>query len=623
MLTRAAKNPMALAVAPSGDVYFIERTGEVRRYDAARGTVTDALVLAVDTAHENGLLGIALAPDFRVAPFVYLYYSTPLAEPLPEGPPGRNVLARFRARPDGSLDAASAEELLVVPSERRCCHEGGSLAFLPDGTLLVSTGDNTDPFDAAGAAPLDARLGRERFDARRTSANPFDLRGKILRVAADGAIPDGNRFPRSGLLGRPEIYAMGVRNPFRLAVDPATGRLFVGDIGPDAHEDAPRGPRGYDELDVADGPSDFGWPTCIGRNLAYSDVDFATGAVGAAFDCAGKTPAALAYDYETETFSALGTGFSPAGDFLGRAVVAGAVYRAPARAEHAFPRRFEGLLVLADWTRDRLAGVTVDDAGALVSVERLFATETFHRPIDADVGPDGALYLLEYGSGYWGDNADAALSRIEVSTSGALAPSASITASATSGAAPLDVSLSAAASRVARDGERITDYLWDFDADGEPDATGEIVERRFSVPGSFAVALTVVSSSGRRSLPVSETIVVGNAPPTVRIVEPGPGARVRGGERLVLRGAASDPEDGSAPCDELVWSVSLGHNAHAHPATTLRGCEVNTLVEAGDHTLSPVELLFLAVELAYTDHGGPNGEAPLTVRQGIRVDIAY
>ena len=621
VLTRAAKNPMALAVAPSGSVYFIERTGELRLYDAARGSVRDALVLAVDASHESGLLGLALSPDFAADGWVYLYYSAPLVEPLPEGvPPGRNVLVRYRARADGSLDPLTREELLAVPSERRCCHEGGSLAFMPDGTLLLSTGDNTDPFQAEGAAPLDARPGREVFDARRTAGNPFDLRGKLLRIAADGSVPTGNRFPPDGSLGRPEIHSLGVRNPFRLAVDGVSGRIFVGDIGPDAREDSPRGPRGFDELNVADAPSDFGWPTCIAKNLPYANVDFATGAVGEPFDCSEKSPAAFAYDYDGET-PALGSAFGENGEFFGRAVIAGAVYRAPEGAPFAFPRKFEGALLFADWTRDRLASARLGDAGELTVVERLFASETFHRPIDVEVGPDGAVYVLEYGSGYWGDNADAALSRVELGSSDALSPIGVIEASTMNGAAPLDVTFSGVASHTA-DGERVAAYEWDLDGDGAFEARGESVTRRFDVDGAFSVALSVVSPSGRRSRPVARTIVVGNAPPSVRILAPSPGAVAVPGQPLALLGEATDPEDGVAPCDELEWTVSLGHNAHAHPAAGLSGCEAVYVPEIGEHAASPADRLFLAIELVHTDRGGPSGEAPLTARQGIRVDLA-
>ncbi|MCI0346326.1 MAG: ThuA domain-containing protein, partial [Chloroflexi bacterium] len=146
VLTDDARNPLALAVAPDGRVYYVERTGEVRMWDPRTGRALLAARLDVDTTWENGLLGIALDPAFATNGWVYLYHSTPVAEPPPAtGPPGDNVLSRFTARADGTLDLATRLDLLHVPSERACCHEGGSLAFAPDGTLFLSTGDNTNP----------------------------------------------------------------------------------------------------------------------------------------------------------------------------------------------------------------------------------------------------------------------------------------------------------------------------------------------------------------------------------------------------------------------------------------------------------------------------------------------
>ncbi|HLV66944.1 MAG TPA: ThuA domain-containing protein [Polyangiaceae bacterium] len=623
VLTRTTKNPMALAVAPHGDVYFIERTGEVRRYDPRTGRVTDAAVLAVDTAHENGLLGIALDPEFAENRFVYLYYSEPLTEPLPlDAPPGRNVLARFTARADGTLDASTRVELLAVPSERRCCHEGGALAFLTDGTLLITTGDNTNPFQSQGAAPVDGRPGREGFDARRTSANPFDLRGKILRIRKDGTIPPGNLFPESGELGRPEVYALGVRNPFRIAPDPASGRVFFGDVGPDAAVDAPRGPRGYDEINLLEAPGDYGWPECIAHNLPYSAVDFETGVVGDPFDCTGRVPALLAYDYGASEHPALGSGTDATGVFRGRTAIAGAVYRAPSGARFALPARFDGALLMADWTRDVLAAVSVDASGALGRIERLLAAESFRRPIDLEIGPDGAIYVLEYGSEFWGDNADAALSRIEYGSPEILSPIAAIRASVTHGAPPLTVELSGLDSRVAGPGQTLVEYAWDLDGDGHADAQGPVLEHTFESAGEHSVALTVTSSSGAKSLPVAVSIVVGNAPPVARILSPGRGSSVAPGGTVVLQGEAIDPEDGVAACEELVWNVSLGHNAHAHPFETLSGCTASFVADSGEHGAS-TDVTFYAVELVYTDHGGANGEPPLTARHGIRVDIVH
>ncbi len=622
-LSRAPKNPMALGVSTAGDVYWAERTGEVRRYDAKTGLVKDALVLAVDTGHESGLLGLALDPSFAENGYVYLYYSLPLEEPLPlDAPPGKNVLARFTASKDGALDPASRVELLVVPSERLCCHEGGGLAFAPDGTLFLSVGDNTNPFGSSGAAPLDGRAGHETYDARRTAPNPFDLRGKILRIAPDGGIPPGNLFPESGELGRPEIYTLGNRNPFRLAVDPRNGALYWGEIGPDALEDSSLGPRGYDEIDRATAPGNFGWPYCIADGLAYSDFDFTTSVVGAPFDCAGTEPSLLAYDYDTVSYDALGDGYDDTGMLVGRAAMAGAVYRSSEDAPNALPARFQGALLMTDWTRDVIAAVTFDGDGALTGVERPFPGEAFHRPIDIEVTPDGAVYVLEYGSAFWGDNPDAAISRLEFGT--ALSPVATLGASPTFGASPLTVELSAAGSHVNGDGETLVEYLWDLDGDGAADATGERVSHVFEEPGNYGVGLVVVSSSGKRSLPVGETIVVGNAPPEVHIVSPDPGVVLVPGGGTLLEGWGHDPEDGDAACDELVWNIGLGHNAHTHPVTSLTGCSVTFVPDLGDHgDTDRSERLFYGIELVYTDHGGPHGEAPLTARQGITVDVAH
>lgn len=620
VLTRVAENPMALAVTPTGDVYYIERTGEVREYSARTGAVIAALVLTVDTTHENGLLGLALDPAFAQNRYVYLYYSLPLEDPLPvNAPPGRNVLTRFTAAADGSLDPATRVELLSVPSERLCCHEGGGMAFGPDGTLYLSIGDNTNPFASSGSAPLDGRPGRETYDARRTAANAFDLRGKILRLEADGSIPPGNLFPADGSSGRPEIYTLGNRNPYRIAVDSANGALYWGDIGPDAPYDSALGPRGYDEIDRATAPGNFGWPYCIAARLPYAAHDFATGAVGEPFDCSHTEPSLAAYDYDTPTYPALGDAYAPDGSFVGRAAMAGAVYRPPPAAPYALPDRFQGSLLMMDWTRDVIAAVTTDGDGQLAGIERLFETEAFHRPTDIEVGPDGAVYVLSFGSGFWGDNADAELSRVEYGT--VLSPVAAITASATYGRAPLSIVFSAEGSHATSEDESLVAYAWDFDGDGRSDAAGPSVTHVFEQKGTYSVSLVVTSSSGKKSFPVAQRIVAGNSPPAVHIIAPDPGAVLANGSTVTLQGEAHDPEDGDAACSELVWNVSLGHNTHSHPITSLTGCSASFVADLGDHeSAASTDLLFYAIELVYTDHGGPDGEASLTAREGIRVD---
>lgn len=150
-----------------------------------------------------------------------------------------NRLSRFTLENDTILN--SSEKVILEFYEQRdiCCHTGGSIAFGPNKTLFVSTGDNTTPFDepkqkyaSHGYAPLDDRPGHLQYDERRSSGNTNDLRGKILRIKVkeDGSyeIPEGNLFPKGTDKSRLEIYVMGNRNPYRISVDPKNGNLYWG-----------------------------------------------------------------------------------------------------------------------------------------------------------------------------------------------------------------------------------------------------------------------------------------------------------------------------------------------------------------------------------------------------------
>lgn len=622
VLTTVPQNPMELAVADDGRVLYIERSGELRVWRPDTGQVVEAGVLPVDTRSESGLLGLTLDPNFARNSRLYLYHSAPVSNPPPAGPPGRNVLSAFRLRADSTLDLDSREDLLEVPSERECCHEGGSLVFAPDGTLYLSVGDNTNPHASSGSAPIDERPGQERDNAQRTAQNPFDLRGSILRINPDGSIPDGNMFPRDGSQGRPEIYATGLRNPFRLAVDPRSGRLYWGDVGPDAVTDTARGPRGYDEINFADVPGNYGWPYCIGTNLPYSRYDFATGEIGEPFACDGYEPALLAYDYFTVSELALGSALSAeaAAGFTGRTAIAGVFY-APtdSRAPFRLPPPFRDRLLMTEWTRDIIAAVDVDDQGVLWGVTRFLPWEPFRRPIDLATGADGALYVLEFGTAFFGNNPDAQLTRIEYSERGDLSPVAQAAASVTAGRSPLTVAFSAAGSRAPGRGDEIARYDWDFDGDGRVDSSLPSPEFTYAENGRYSATLIVTGTSGRRSFPSVVDIVVGNSPPTVRITAPEDGVTVALNSVVALSGEAFDDEDGEIICNNLLWDVRLGHNAHSHPLFSLRGCAPQFRAILGGH--GEQGTLFYAVELTYTDKGGPGGEPSLTGRDGIRINV--
>jgi len=429
--------PTEMAVLPNGNVLIAQRHGDVVLYKdgertlrlAARLAVYDKLTATGGTV-EEGLLGLTIDPDFTRNHFVYLFYS-PKDTSV-------NRLSRFVFEGD-SMRVSSEKIVLQFYSQREiCCHTGGSLAFAPTGELFISTGDNSTPFDekdnkfaSHGFAPLDDRLGHEPYDARRSSGNTNDLRGKILRIRIkpDGSyeIPAGNLFAPGTPDTRPEIYVMGDRNPYRISVDQKTGWLYWGEVGPDAASDTldTRGPRGYDEINQARAAGNFGWPLFVGNNLPYHAWDYAKGISGALFDSTAPRndsrnntgakvlpPARGAfiwYPYgDSPDFPSVGTG--------GRTAMAGPVYRPSllsSRSDRALPLYYEGKLLTYDWIRGWIMAVSMQPNGDYDAMEPFMPSTKLHALIDMELGPDGRLYLLEYGSEWFKRNKDAALSVVE------------------------------------------------------------------------------------------------------------------------------------------------------------------------------------------------------------------
>ncbi len=270
-LDSATLNPMELAVLDDGRILWIERQGKVKLYNPSTSTVNTIHVVDVYTGFEDGLLGLALDPSFTSTGWIWLYYS-------PDPPEAnKNVLSRFTFTGSGLTDELV---YLEVPTDRdNCCHHAaGSLAFDANGLLYIATGDNTlhSSFGAIDESDIST-------DAQRSSANTNDLRGKILRIDpnTDGTygIPPGNLFAPGTALTRPEIYLMGLRNPFRISIDPETGWLYTGDVGPDAKSFHSNGTMKSFKRE-----NNHAWTYCIADNLAYTDPD-----TGNPYDCANPT----------------------------------------------------------------------------------------------------------------------------------------------------------------------------------------------------------------------------------------------------------------------------------------------------------------------------------------------
>ncbi|ADI06120.1 putative glycosyl hydrolase [Streptomyces bingchenggensis BCW-1] len=620
--------PMSLAVLPDRSVLHTSRDGELRLTDAA-GNTKLAGKLDVYSHDEEGLQGIGVDPDFTDNRFIYLYYAPPLNTPAGDAPEtgtaadfepfnGVNRLSRFVLKTDGTLDTASEKKILDVSATRGlCCHVGGDIDFDAAGNLYLSTGDDTNPFQSDGYTPIDERADRNPgFDAQRSAGNTNDLRGKILRikVEADGSysIPEGNLFKPGTDKTRPEIYAMGFRNPFRFSVDKKTGILYVGDYGPDAGAADPgRGPAGQVEFARVTGPGNFGWPYCTGANDAYVDFDFATRTSGAAFDCSapkntsphntGLTdlpPAQSAWiPYNGGSVPEFGDGSeSPMG---------GPVYHYDAALDSPvkFPEAYDGDFFAGEFGRRWIKRISSDADGTVQSINDIPWTGT--QVMDMAFGPDGALYVLDYGTAWFGGDEHSALYRIENATDGH-SPSSQAAADRTSGQAPMKVQFSSAGT-TDQDGDKLT-YSWDF-GDGAT-STAANPAHKYSKNGTYTATVTAKDPSGRTGS-ASVQIVVGNTAPKVVLETPKDGQLFSFGDAIPFKVKVTDPEDGrTIDCAKVKVTLILGHDTHGHPLTSANGCS-GTIQSSADGGHDEDANIFGVLDAEYTDGGG-GGQAPLT-----------
>lgn len=370
------------------DVYFAERPGSVKRFSFATGTVTLVGKVATTTASEDGLTGIVLDPGFKANRRLYLFYSS--------GPEFR--LSRFTLAGNLTLDMASEVVVLRVPSQRGKVHTGGSMFFDAYGDLWLSVGDN----GAGEAGP----------------ANSNDLRGAVLRIHPrdDGSysIPKGNW--KETLTGysaadlqkvRPEIYVKGVRNAYTIGVDPVRRWLVWGDVGPDV----PQTGLTTEEHNLVTKPGFMGWPYFAGANRVLTG---------------GKVPSAPVNDAAGNTgLVNLPPAVPATRPYFRSTAMTGPIYRydgdSPSRIK--LPPHLHRKWLMADYRAALIPGQagrwfaagTVDEAGnGLVGALEPFLPPgmAFNRIVDAQVGPDGALYVVNY-AGWYSTSPQTHLSRVE------------------------------------------------------------------------------------------------------------------------------------------------------------------------------------------------------------------
>lgn len=408
------------AIASDGRIVAAGGSAQISVYDPKTGTQIDAGKPDSIGTYIWGVSGMALDPGFTTNGRIFIFSYKPLA--------GDSQVAQIRRYTlvNNVMDPASERLILEWGTQRNNMdHAGGGMGFDAAGNLYVGVGEN------AWYSGMYGNINETdpTFNALRSSANTNDLRGKILRIKpkpfaetdpapAPGPgstydIPDGNLFPPGTALTRPEIYVMGLRNPFSLNVDRATGWIFWADVGPNAQTaSADKGPAGREEFDLAAQAGNYGWPMFTGPNLPYPKYDYAAKKTGPLFDSLAPVndskyntglqnlPRAkgsiVAYTRDGQP--------NPWGTFAtGSEIVpiSGPVYRydgsLPSTAK--LPPHFDGRWIVADYYIHWFKAIAFDAKGEkAVDVQPVFNGLAFNTVVDMKIGPDGVLYVFENGT---------------------------------------------------------------------------------------------------------------------------------------------------------------------------------------------------------------------------------
>jgi len=604
VLTEAGKfdEPMEMTFLPGNRILIVERKGGVKVVDTKTGAVKLIAIIPVNTKYKNkqgqvreaeeGLMGVVADPNYAQNHWIYLYYADPNET--------KHVLTRWELIGD-ELKLDSKKVVLEVATQREeCCHTGGGMVFDEKGNLFLTVGNNTvNP--RSGTSNLDDRPGFENNDDQRAPGNTNDLRGKILRIhpEKDGSytIPEGNLFPKGTPKTRPEIYTMGHRNPWRVSIDNKTGFIYWGEVGPDASAETARGPRGYDEFNQAKGPGFFGWPYFIGNNIPYVEFHHQDSTYGKAFDAlhpvnksrnnTGLTelplpvPAMIWYPYSmSDEFPLVGA--------AGRSATGGPVYRKSdfPNAVRPFPSYYEGKWLIVEFMRGWIMSVTMDENGNYKSMEKFAPELNFSSAIDMKFGPEGDLYVLEYGSAWFKGNENAHLTRVEYND-GNRQPVVNASASKTSGAAPLKTQLLSTGTKDF-DGDQLK-YEWKIVGGG----TTKIMKEENPVltlakAGAYKATLTVTDAKGAKSSKAID-LKVGNEPPMVSFdLSNANKTFYFPGTKLNYQVKVQDKEDGSLANGKIQPSqiaVSLDYMPLGYDqidiASTQRGADMSAFSSTG------------------------------------------
>jgi glucose/arabinose dehydrogenase len=558
--------PTAFDFLPDGGMLIATKSGKLMLYQggALRAQpVFDRESSTCDNS-ERGLLGVAVDPTFATNRFVFVYYTfNKFSNNCPtnsETDPVNRV-----SRLTLSEGFTTTSELVLVdniPSPNGN-HNAGDLQFGKDGYLYISAGDGGRNDTARQLHNLDGAILRITRDGTIPADNPFQGSGSARCYdPAPGGNKDGFVAPGTRCQ---EIFAFGLRNPFRIAFDPnaAGTRFFINDVGQGNGEEISAGQAG----------ADYGWNCYEGTNLRKTNGDgvcnpLPQNTVPPTFEYKRPTPQGQPAYFDT-CASITGGAFVPAG---------------------LWPISYDGAYLFADYVCGRMFALMPNGGGFTSALFDGAAGAATHM----DFGPDGALYYADINAGD--------IVRVRYTGSANRSPTARLSADPDFGNPPLEVSFDASASSDPDGGDSIVAFLWDFGDGTSIETTTATTTHTYAAEGVYSATLRVRDSAGALSAnPATARIDVGNDPPTAQIIAPEAGAQFSAGEQITLRGSASDPEDGTLGGERLSWVVLRHHDTHFHPYVSGEtGAEVSFTAPAPEE-LAAVRTSWLEIQLTATD----------------------
>ncbi len=562
-----------VAARPDRSLVVATKSGVVRtvRNGTLVGTPALDLTAKVCSNYERGLLGVATDPSSST--YLWVFYTArdsggtcaaaAAGSPNPSTAP-RNRVSRFTFRSDGTVDPTTEKILLDGIYSTSGYHNAGDLAIGKDGNLYVSTGDGQ--CDYLGGATYPGGSGCN--GANDTARDRNVLNAKILRITRDGGIPTDNPWTGTGSArcnagpAAPgvicqETWAWGLRNPYRIAMDPnvTTTALRINDVGQDV----------WDEIDQGVKGADYGWNVREGHCAQ----------TGPNTPCSGlPTPAQYTdpvYDYNQDAGCASITGGAWVPDGI-------------------WPSTWAGSYLFADYVCGKIFALAPDNR-----TRTDFATG-MGAVLSLAFGPDsgGSGTALYY-------TVPDGLRKITFTGTANRAPTAAVSATPTAGTARgygFDGSKSSDP-----DGNALT-YTWTFgDGSAPVTTTAPTTSHTYPANGSYTATLKVTDPGGL-SGSATTTLQVGDSPPAPVIVSPAASDLFAVNGTYTLRGTATDTEDGTLPGSALSWTVIKHHDTHTHPVLGPVAGSTATITGPPPEDPSSTTSTYLEIRLTATDSRG-------------------